>query len=173
MDVTIIANLYSLDLEVARVVALEKMRELSSLYTKPVENDMLSPCHRYTLRGVATDTNVTYVLKNPIRPHDLIDTYDVEWQWWKIRFVSGNTSPITYTVRIPFQNISTLRNHTLVLYMIENMPMGSCVLHSLIEIDVHAYSLHSIYRKLVKMRYLRQPGMSHRELSLCTRMIRR
>ena len=85
-------------MEQSKELALEKMRELSKLYTKPSENGNEPPHHKYTLRGVSTVPNVTYVLVNPNGAEDLMDTSEADWQWWKIRFSLGDASPISYTV---------------------------------------------------------------------------
>ena len=85
-------------LEQSKELALEKMRELSKLYTKPSENANEPPHHKYTLRGVSTIANVTYVLVNPNGAEDLMGTNEADWQWWKIQFSLGDASPISLTV---------------------------------------------------------------------------
>ena len=74
------------------------MRELSKLYTQPTNEHFESPHHKYTLRGVSTNPQTTYVLANPKKADDLMDIEAAEWQWWKINYSCGDAHPITYTV---------------------------------------------------------------------------
>lgn len=85
-------------LEHSKEKAIEQMRELSKLYTKPSENPEDPPHHKYSLRGVSTNPNTTYVLVDPSLPGDLMDMALDEWQWWKIQFSRGDTRPISCTV---------------------------------------------------------------------------
>ena len=80
--------------------ALQNMRELSKLYTKPSEEDDLPLHHRFTLRGVAIDSTTTYVLANPNTVEDLIDTDQSEWQWWKLSYNSGEARPVDCSVSV-------------------------------------------------------------------------
>ncbi|MCJ1285160.1 hypothetical protein MMC26_004498 [Xylographa opegraphella] len=83
-------------LEHSKDQAVEKLRELSKLYTKPSENIDDPPHHKYTLRGVSTNQNTTYVLANPNGPGDLMSSGLEEWQWWKISYSVGDVHPISY-----------------------------------------------------------------------------
>ncbi|MCJ1393825.1 hypothetical protein MMC18_006701 [Xylographa bjoerkii] len=84
-------------LEQSKDQAIEKMRELSKLYTKPSENQDDPPHHKYTLRGVSTNPNTTYVLANPNGPGDLMGSKLDEWQWWKISYAVGDVHPISHS----------------------------------------------------------------------------
>lgn len=50
---------------------------------------------RYTLRGVCTASDTTYVLANPSATEDLLDSPADQWQWWKLTYSSapGTSSP--------------------------------------------------------------------------------
>ncbi|MCJ1247869.1 hypothetical protein MMC30_005084 [Trapelia coarctata] len=85
------------DLEHSREQALEKLRELSKLYTKPSENPDEPPYHKYTLRGVSTEPSTTYVLANPMGAEDLMSTDESEWQWWKLQYSRGDARPVSCT----------------------------------------------------------------------------
>lgn len=56
------------------------------------------PVHRYTLRGVSTDQNTTYVLANPNTVDDLMDTDVDSWDWWKIHWDSQKDNPVDLQV---------------------------------------------------------------------------
>ncbi|MCJ1378770.1 hypothetical protein MMC17_001869 [Xylographa soralifera] len=84
-------------LEQSKDQAVEKMRQLSKLYTKPSENMDDPPHHKYTLRGVSTNPNTTYLLANPNGPGDLMGLELDEWQWWKISYSVGDVHPISYS----------------------------------------------------------------------------
>ncbi|MCJ1421816.1 hypothetical protein MMC32_008183 [Xylographa parallela] len=92
-----LADVCSIALEQSKDQAVEKMRELSKLYTKPSENMKDPPHHKYTLRGVSTNPNITYVLANPNGAGDLMGSELDEWQWWKISYSVGDVHPISYS----------------------------------------------------------------------------
>ncbi|MCJ1402391.1 hypothetical protein MMC11_005611 [Xylographa trunciseda] len=92
-----LADVYSIALEQSKDQAIEKLRELSKLYTKPSENPDDPPHHKYTLRGVSTNPSTTYVLANPSGPGDLMGSELHEWQWWKISYSVGDVHPISYS----------------------------------------------------------------------------
>jgi len=97
------------DLEHSREQALAKLRELSKLYTKPSENPEEPPYHKYTLRGVSTEPNTTYVLANPMGAEDLMSTDESEWQWWKLQYSRGDARPVSCTVCLrPLSLLSAL-----------------------------------------------------------------
>ena len=87
-------------MEDSKAQALDKLRDLSKVLTKPSADPDLSPNKKYTLRGVSTNHNTTYVLEKtrPEDEDDLLSAEACDWQWWKIQFSSGDTKPITYTV---------------------------------------------------------------------------
>lgn len=87
-------------LEQSREQALEKLRELSKLYTKPSVESGSTPHNKYTLRGVSTKHNITYVLERtkPDETADILSTEASDWQWWKISFSAGDAKPISCTV---------------------------------------------------------------------------
>ena len=93
---TVMAKFQTLEEERERMV--KELRELKSLFGEGFEDKGESPSHPYTLRGVATDQNTTFVLANPNSTEDLIDTVAEEWEWWKISFDAGETQPINYEV---------------------------------------------------------------------------
>lgn len=67
------------------------MRTYSKTLTEPSENPNEPPLHKYTLRGVCTESHVTYVLKRNDAATST-DTMDVDGenksdsQWWRISF---------------------------------------------------------------------------------------
>ena len=87
-------------LEDSKAQKLENLRDVSKLLTKPSADPDTSPKHKYTLRGVSTNHNTTYVLERtrPEDEDDLLSAEASDWQWWKITFSPGDTKPITYTV---------------------------------------------------------------------------
>lgn len=86
-------------LEESKEQALQKMRELSRLYTEPSDNADEPPTNRFTLRGISTNPTTTYVLANPNTSEDLLDTEVADWQWWRIEYSSGEAKPVSNTVR--------------------------------------------------------------------------
>ena len=86
------------DLETTKNQCLDEMHKLSQLYTKPAEDPDLPPHRRFTLRGVATDSHITYVLeKSTVEvSDDLLSTGATDWQWWKIHYEGVGTYPISY-----------------------------------------------------------------------------
>jgi hypothetical protein len=84
-------------LEESKTQALNKLREISALYTKPSSDPSESPRHKYTLRGLSTSPNTTYILANSSGPDDLLSTDVPEYQWWKIQFSQGDVHPISST----------------------------------------------------------------------------
>lgn len=98
--------------------AREKLAEISALLTRPSDDPKTNPQHPYTLRGVSTDPNVTYVLcaveegKGNDSTQDKLAVDDdmgdeamrgggstaVDYQWWKLSYLSGDSKPVTKTV---------------------------------------------------------------------------
>ncbi|MCJ1476871.1 hypothetical protein MMC13_005540 [Lambiella insularis] len=110
-------------LELAKEKAIETMRELSKLYTKPSEIPDEPPYHKYTLRGVSTNPNTTYVLVNPSTPGDLMESEIGEWQWWKIQYILGDARPISCTVVREVEVLKAARDEStraLLVYASEN-----------------------------------------------------
>lgn len=132
-------------LEQSREQALEKLRGLSKLYTKPSEEPDDPPKHKYTLRGVSTKHNITYVLERtkPNGITDILSSEASDWQWWKITFSAGDAKPISYSVCLLFFVVVLHHHHFLVMKLIV-LP-GCGILASLI--------FYSLYRRSEKLRF--------------------
>lgn len=104
-------------LELATEQAVEKIRELSRMYTSPSDDDEALIYTKYTLRGVSTDPTTTYVLRSSTNDDDLMgmDT----WQWWKISFSPGDIRPVTWAVR----KIPSLGDARKRIYLSTNLQM--------------------------------------------------
>lgn len=82
--------------------ARARLKDLSKLLTEESEDPSQPPHHKYTLRGVVTEQQYTYVL------HPLSDEFDDYTpdarargaQWWKIQFSSSISDPVNITVSI-------------------------------------------------------------------------
>lgn len=91
-----------------RLLSINKT-ETRSLLSKlsnetPAESGEQTPKHRYTLRGVATKANITYVLRpksnsdvemdghDSTKPVDADDTTPAGMQWWRIAYESNGSS---------------------------------------------------------------------------------
>jgi hypothetical protein len=81
-----------IELYAMREETAEKIRSFSKTLTEPSPDAPDEPPNcRYTLRGVVTAPNVTYVLKRvtPHIPESLMDDGEAkasDWQWWRISF---------------------------------------------------------------------------------------
>ena len=73
------------------------MQELSKLYTKPSDQEQ-QLTHKYSLRGVATTTNTTYVLASTSQKDDLMEVEEEAQQWWKLSFAPNDTRPVGCSV---------------------------------------------------------------------------
>ncbi|KAI9864990.1 MAG: hypothetical protein M1824_004088 [Vezdaea acicularis] len=79
--------------------ARARLKDLSKLLTEESEDPSQPPHHKYTLRGVVTEQQYTYVL------HPLSDEFDDYTpdarargaQWWKIQFSSSISDPVNIT----------------------------------------------------------------------------
>jgi hypothetical protein len=84
----------------------EVYRRVAQQFTQPSSDPNEPPTHRYTLRGVSTKPQITYVLRPVVE--DLMDTSDgnsgeaqdefggnctggTAWQWWRISFSAGES----------------------------------------------------------------------------------
>lgn len=80
----------------------QQVVEFSHVYTKPTNNPQESPSHRYTLRGISTTAQRTYVLeKTPAGAvSNSVDKSAVtNWQWWKLEYISSDQQPVS-TVKV-------------------------------------------------------------------------
>lgn len=89
----------------AKEKARASLRELSKLYTEPSDDPSEPTLHRYTLRGVSTTKNTTYVCRRA--EPDLIDmgldedSKPKEDQWWRIEYPTSGARP---TVEVRMHN---------------------------------------------------------------------
>lgn len=78
-------------LEVERERLIAQLKATAAEITGPNDGAPLSPSHRYTLRGLATKQNITYLLRPTI---DKVEDPGTEssvsprWQWWRISLSS-------------------------------------------------------------------------------------
>jgi len=71
------------------------LKRLSLRFTEPSDEEGWQPAHKYSLRGVATNTDTTYVRRKA--ETDLIEIEGraaPEDQWWKLAFVSQDPEPV-------------------------------------------------------------------------------
>ena len=80
-------------LEKRKEEAKRTVREITQLYTKPSDDPARPPFRKYTLRGVSTAPDTTYILRSKKKQLDLIEMDDdaesdliVVDQWWKITY---------------------------------------------------------------------------------------
>lgn len=79
--------------------ARQKLREISQLYTESADDPKDPPNHKYTLRGVSTTAQTTYVLEKtkPEADDDMLSTEAKDWQWWKLEYISNDAKPVVTT----------------------------------------------------------------------------
>ncbi len=78
--------------------AQESLRQLSTIFTKQSDNPEMPPHHMYTLRGVSTMHNVTYVLHPELGSDDEDDASISNWQWWRISYSKTDADMINRKV---------------------------------------------------------------------------
>jgi hypothetical protein len=100
----VIVLMCHLDLDVQKEKAKKTLRQISKLYTEPSLEPTEPPTHKYTLRGVSTTKNTTYVRRKA--EIDLIDmgleddgSSPNGDQWWRIDYSSSGSNPVTVEVR--------------------------------------------------------------------------
>ncbi|KAL9101331.1 MAG: hypothetical protein Q9163_003399 [Psora crenata] len=78
---------------------LDRIKEISKLYTEPSDDPDEPPKCKYTLRGVMGNSNIVYVLekKRPEDDTDMLRLQPEEWQWWKLEYNANSTTPVTTT----------------------------------------------------------------------------
>jgi hypothetical protein len=72
-----------------------ELRATTEELTLPNDDPALSPYHRYTLRGVSTKPNITYVLhkaSRDIQESDAESSASEQWQWWRISLSSNQAN---------------------------------------------------------------------------------
>lgn len=102
-------------LEEQKEKARHSLREVSAMLTAPSENPQFNPKHRYKLRGVSTDPNITYILGRVEEASDnaldsepygedgiAVDDSTMEEQWWRISYSSADTKPMQKTVSLSY-----------------------------------------------------------------------
>lgn len=74
-------------------------KENALFCTQPTNNSETSPKHKYTLRGVVTTLQTSYVLERtkPVEDDDLISLEVDDWQWWQLEYVSSDAKPVVTT----------------------------------------------------------------------------
>ncbi len=78
---------------------LALLKRLSLRYTEPSQAEEWWPTHKYTLRGLITQTNIIYV-RQRAEP-DLIDLDEgspAEDQWWRLAYDPKEASPLQVAV---------------------------------------------------------------------------
>ncbi|KAI9760210.1 MAG: hypothetical protein M4579_001826 [Chaenotheca gracillima] len=98
LAVNVTNKLQSLEAEIAE--AKKDLRDVSSHFlTEPSEDPKYNPTHRYHLRGLTTDANTTYILRD-IQEGEQGNTLDALSrgdQWWKLRYSTADPNPVTMT----------------------------------------------------------------------------
>ena len=98
-----VCQLTLLAFEEVRNHAHWKLKEISQLYTNPVDDPNQPPHEKYTLRGVSTGANVVYVLEKtkPDEEKDILSADAKDWQWWKIEYLSTEATPVVPKACLP------------------------------------------------------------------------
>ena len=78
---------------------LDRIKDISKLYTEPSNDPEKPPNHKYTLRGVIGNPQTVYVLEKdiPEQEDDILSTNAKDWQWWRLEYTTNSTNPITTT----------------------------------------------------------------------------
>jgi hypothetical protein len=85
-------------LEEQKKKAQENLRHLSAIFTKQSDDPENPPHHMYSLRGVSTTHNVTYVLHSESGSGDEDDAGISNWQWWRISYSKTDANMISTKV---------------------------------------------------------------------------
>ena len=87
-------------LQSLHVKAVEKSASLSQWYTKASEDIEHPPFSKYTLRGVSSAKDTTYVLRRTVGSDDNIvdDEASNEWQWWRLSYQHGQHNAVLRNV---------------------------------------------------------------------------
>ena len=117
-------RLRNLAFDKVRECAHKQLKEISQMYTQPSGNPDQPPHCKYTLRGVSTNPHNVYVLERtaPEDDGDLLSSEAKDWQWWRIEFLSSDTSPVVYekvTEGAVLQAASTQSASVLLVYASE------------------------------------------------------
>ncbi|KZF22610.1 hypothetical protein L228DRAFT_260776 [Xylona heveae TC161] len=140
-------------LEKQREEAHNMLKDLSTLLTQPNDNDpQQSPTEKYTLRGVSTDPQITYVLC-PCDPEATDSTPDAEnrgWQWWKLSYTPTDSKPVSKVKVRETQVLKAAREESrsaLLVYASETAASGASIdelptpLKKFVHADNHTFSL--------------------------------
>ncbi|KAF9893937.1 hypothetical protein FE257_008908 [Aspergillus nanangensis] len=74
------------ELERQKQSVIEVLRNYSKTLTEPSTSPDEPPHHKYTLRGVCTQSHITYILRRSTTNIPDSGSPDPEWQWWRISF---------------------------------------------------------------------------------------
>lgn len=98
--------------EDSKKCAIEKLEEVSKLYTKAAPDSDDPPHYKYTLRGVCSDPKTVYVLEKtqPDVEDDILSTEAKDWQWWKITYIGSDSKPVSVSASfVPFFDFRSIK----------------------------------------------------------------
>ena len=77
----------------------EQLKERLEFLTKPTDDPTTNPKHKYTLRGVTTGSQTTFVQSRSHLDIDdnILDTPAQDWQWWRLEYNVSDTQPVSTT----------------------------------------------------------------------------
>jgi hypothetical protein len=81
-----------------------KLRNKTAELTEPNAEELSSPSHRYTLRGVSTKQHITYVLQQAaeaLQDPEAESSVSMQWQWWRISSSTEKPGQETSAVQGP------------------------------------------------------------------------
>ena len=90
----------TVDLEAARTKALDQFADISQWYTKASGDPQDPPFHKFTLRGVSSAKDTTYLLERiDLDNESMVESeVVVEWQWWKLSYSHGQKHAVSRVV---------------------------------------------------------------------------
>ena len=78
---------------------IDRLKEVSTLYTEASDTPGQPPTHRYTLRGFSSHPHTIYVLEKdqPEEQCDMLSSSAQDYQWWKLEYITTSATPVQTT----------------------------------------------------------------------------